>query len=38
MHKLKHDQQGLIPLLVAILSVVGAVIVLAYLRVLHAQN
>lgn len=38
MRSLKHNQQGLIPLLISILIVVGAIIVLAYLKVLHAQN
>ncbi len=38
MQKLKHNQQGLIPLLISILTVVGAIIVLAFLKVLHAQS
>jgi len=38
MNKLKQNQQGLIPLLLTILTVVGGIIVLAYLKVLHAQN
>lgn len=37
MHKLKNNQQGLIPLLISVLAVVVGVIVLVYLRV-QASN
>jgi predicted transporter len=37
MKKLVPNQEGFIPMLLAILFVVGAIIVLAYLRVSSAQ-
>ncbi len=38
MKNLKQDEQGLIPLLLTVLFVVGAIIVYAYLRVAQAQQ
>ncbi|HVS58685.1 MAG TPA: hypothetical protein VHD60_03025 [Candidatus Saccharimonadales bacterium] len=38
MPKLRTNQEGFIPLLIAVLLVVTAVIYLAYTRVLHAQH
>jgi hypothetical protein len=38
MNKLKQNEQGLIPLLISILLVVGLVIYFAYIKVLHAQG
>jgi hypothetical protein len=37
MNKLKQNEDGLIPLLVAVLAVVIFVIVFVYLRVINAQ-
>lgn len=38
MNKLKQNQQGLIPLLLSILFVVGVIIYFAFIKVLHAQQ
>jgi hypothetical protein len=38
MNKLRQNQQGLIPLILSILFVVGFIIYFAYIKVLHAQN
>jgi hypothetical protein len=37
MKRLRHDQAGFIPLLIAVLIIVAALVYLAYTRVLHAQ-
>lgn len=37
MKSLKHNQEGLIPLLLLILAIVVAVIIIAYMRVQNAQ-
>ena len=37
MKKLMHNQDGLIPLLLAVLAVVVGIIVLVYIRVINAQ-
>ncbi len=37
MKNLRHNQEGLIPLLICLFAVMVGIIVLVYLRVLHAQ-
>ncbi len=38
MQKIKENQSGFIPMLIALLVIIGVIVYLAYVRVLHAQK